>query len=278
MNRIDKLKDVNARGEGILSCSLAPYGQHNFDKLLSDIQFLRECGLNQLLLLCYEPDVMKLAEIAPAEMKLLLRGIEKGSYNGLFFDNAKAVREKYPDLPLIATPMIGDTLRFGMGRFLNECKKVEIDGMDTAHYMSIEDPCSFRQRTIDSGIHFLCAVDAMGIDMNNPEHILRLDGITKISTGEILFVGGIPGEADKLDGKIYTPIINHIRQVQKENNIEARIIAIGGMNSPEDVYQMTKIAGCDGVHFSSAFIKRLLDGKYEEIKKWLKECKKAMES
>ena len=276
MNRIDLLKEVNDRGEGILSCSLAPNGVHDFNELLNDVSFLRNCGLNQLFTLCYDPDVMKLAEIAPAEIRLLKRGIEKGSYREMYFDNARAIREANPDLAMIATPMVGDTLCYGMGRFLEKCQEVGVDGMDTAHYLSIEDPVSFRKRVIDAGIHFLCAVDAMEIDLSKPEHVERLDGIVKISTGEILFVGGIPGEAEKLDGNYYRPLVEHIRRVQKENNIEARIISIGGLNTPDDVYQMVHVAGTDGVHFSSAFIKRLLAGRYAEIETWLKDVKDAM--
>ncbi len=39
---------------------------------------------------------------------------------------------------------------------------------------------------------------------------------------------------------------------------------------------MVQVAGCDGIHFSSAFMKRLLADKYDEIESWLGEVKKAI--
>lgn len=276
-NRLNELEKVTETGEGIISCSLAPYGNHNYTDLLHDVEFLKKCGLNQLLLLCYEPVLLKLAEIAPQEMKLLKRGKKDGAYEDMFFDNLKAIREKHPDLPVIATPMVGDVLCYGTDRFLKKCLEYGVDGLDVAHYFAIDDPIDYRRRAMEAGVHFIPAVDAIAMDINNSKHRELIEGLTKIAEdGELLFVGGIPGNADKLDGSYYTPYVDFIRSVQKENDLHARIIAIGGMNTVEDAYQMVQVAGCDGIHFSSAFMKRLLAGKYDEIETWLKEVKQAI--
>ena len=276
-NRLNDLAKVTERGEGIISCSLAPYGNHDYTELLHDVDFLKKCGLNQLLLLCYEPVLLKLAEIAPQEMYLLKRGKKEGAYENMFFDNLKAIREVHPDLPVIATPMVGDVLCYGTDRFFKMCLEYGVDGLDVAHYFAIDDPIDYRRRTMEAGIHFIPAIDAIAMDINNPKHLKLIEETTKIAEdGELLFVGGIPGNADKLDGNYYTPFIDFIRKVQKENNMHARIIAIGGMNTVEDAVQMVQVAGCDGIHFSSAFMKRLLAGKYDEIKTWLGEIKEAI--
>ena len=275
-NNLDKLAEVSERGEGIISCSLAPYGNHDYSALLHDVDFLISCGLNQLLLLCYQPNLLKLAEIAPNEIRLLKRGKKDGQYEKMFFDNLDAIRENHPDLPVIATPMVGDTLCFGTGRFLKWCQEHKVDGLDVAHYFAIDDPLGYVKRAHEAGIHFIPAVDAMYFDLDNEEHCEIVTELAKIAHGELLFVGGVPGEAPSLDGNFYKKKVEFIRNVQKENDLHARIVAIGGMNTPEDAYQMVKVAGCDGIHFSSAFMKRLLANKYAEIETWLKEVKQAI--
>lgn len=277
MNRIDSLKKVRDRGEGILSVTLAPTGTKDFSKLLERVDFLDKCGLNQLLLIYYEPNSMKIGGIAPAELKLVKQEMMNGTSTDMFLDNADAIRKSYPNLPLIATVNVGEALCYGTKRLFTKFKKIGIDGIDTPSYLAVDDPVSFRMCAESSGIHFIGAIYANFVNMDNPAHIQKIDNLVKVCRGEILFVPTDQGATKALKGDGFRPLIHHIREIQKQNNIDANIIAISGINTPEDAYQMVHVAGTDGVHFSSAFIKRLLaDESYENISSWLKEVKNAM--
>lgn len=276
-NRINGLAQISRTGEGILSLTQAPSGVHSYSELVEFVSFLVESGLNQLLMLCYEPHDMKVAEIAPSEIRLLKKGLAGGGYTEMFFDNARAVREKFPDLPLIATPMLGDVLCYGRRRFLESCQSVGVDGMDTAHYLAVDDPVGFRKEVMDAGIHFICAICPTALDLTREADRQLLEKYAEISEGEIFLVPSIPGHTTKLEGEPFIEMVQFIREMQKKHGVTGRIISIGGMNTPEDVYQMTHIAGTDGVHFSSAFIKKQLGGMpWESIGSWLKEIKDAM--
>lgn len=275
-NRINKLATVNEQGEGILSCSLAPYGDHNYEKLLYDIAFLRDCGLNQLLTLCYEPEIFKLAEIAPLELRMIKRANATGTYPFMYLDNIRAIRNAYPDLPIVCTPMLGELQYYGWGRFIEKLQELEVDAMDVPHYMAVSDPMQWRERLIEAGIHFLGAIDAIELDVDDPDHVEMLEKYVPYNEGEIFFVGGVPGTAGRIDGEYYKPKVDLIRSIIARNGMNTRIVAIGGMQTPEDCHEMVVKAGCDGVHFSSAFMKRILVDDYDDIRKWLGECKKAM--
>lgn len=276
-NRLNNLGDIGAKKEGILSLTLAPNGIHRYNELIESVDFLQECGMNQLIMMCYEPNAMKLAEFVPAEIQLLKQGLGDGGYTDMFFDNITMIRERFPDLPLIANALPGDIACYGKIRFFNRCKQVEIDGIDCAYYHGIKDLFSLRRHTIDTGLHFICAIYANAINMEHQTHREILEQLTVISNAEVFVVPSIAGRTDRINGERLVDIVAYIREIQKKHGINGRIIGIGGINDPEDAYQMTHVAGADGVHFSSAFIKKYLGGVPKaDIASWLKEVKAAM--
>ncbi len=278
MNRIDLLADVSARGEGILSLTLAPNGAGEYDKLLERIRFFESNGMNQLLLICYEPNAMKIGEIAPWEMRLVKQESKKMEHREMFFDNLQEIRREHPDLPVVATVNVGEAICYGIGRLFARFKENGVDGIDTPAYMSAADPIAFRKRAREQGIHFIGAIYPEEIDMQDPYHMHVLDEVIKASEGEIFFVPTMQGSTEPLKGERFKAIVNHIREVQYKNNIKARIISISGINTPEDAYQMVHVAGTDGVHFASALIRRLFaEESYEDMGVWLNEVKAAMQ-
>ncbi|NMC64312.1 MAG: hypothetical protein GYA55_14200 [SAR324 cluster bacterium] len=274
-----KLKETIEKKEGILSISLAPNGIRDYEEVLNSVQYLTEAGMNQLLMLSYIPDAMKLAEIAPSERKLLLQGIEKGSYRELFFDNAMAVKKRFSDLPIVATPMLGDVLCYGLERFIKKAARVGVNGWDSAHYQAIADPVGYRKLVEKENIAFICAINAGGVDINNSDHRNTLEEIIRVTTGEVFFVPAIPGTSNVLKGQPVKSMVDFVHELQDKYNNHCPIISIGGINTPEDAYEVVRVAGTDGVHFSSAYMKRRFRGQSkEEIQAWLKEVKQAMKS
>ena len=233
--------------------------------------------MNQLLFITYNPNAGKLGELAPAERTFVKMGRAGGQYEDMFMDNVRAVREKYPDLPILVTPMIGDVLCFGQKRFVKKCVEVGVDGMDTAMYPAWDDPTHFRRDLEAVGINFVAAITGGAINMDDPTTVEAMDKMVRVSTGEIFFVPAVPGTKSELKGSKFAPAIKRVREVQDQYTGRYPIIAIGGMNTAEDAYEAVKVAGMDGIHFSSAWMKRLFANEpLEKIETWLKEVKAAI--
>lgn len=272
-----KLKEVRAKGEGILSISLAPDGSHDFTDLISSTEYLLEAGMNQLLLISYIPDVMVLSDLAPAEQEAVLIGQANGSYREMVFDNLEAVHGKYPDLPLIVTPMLGDMIGYGMRRFVKRAAECGVSGWDTANYRAIEDLAGCRKMVEEEGMGFICAITTNGIDLSRKEHRELIRETVKRSTGEIFLVPAQPGSTNGISGEYARPYVELIRETQEEMGHRCPIIGIGGITDASDAAELVHTAGVDGVHFSTAYLKKKFAGTpTEEIKNWLFEIKRAM--
>jgi hypothetical protein len=278
-NRLEKLASGTDAGEGILSLTLAPNGLRRYDQLLDSLEFLRECGMDQLILLAGEPNALKMAEITRAEAWLMNQEQVQLGSSDMFFDSVEAIRERFEDLPLVANPMAGDIVCYGQGRFVQRCVEVGVDGVDCAYYQSVTDPFGLRSELISAGVHFLGAVYASALDLKDPVHRKLVEQVVALSRGQLLFVSGVAGEQRQIDGSRFVETMAYIRSVQRARGIDARIVAVGGINSPEDARQMTQVAGADGIHLASALIKKKRGGATrDEIATWLRELKAAMRS
>lgn len=277
MNRLDLLYDVRAKGEGILSASLAPDGARDYSALFERVDMLKSAGLNQLLEIVVDPQAFKGADIANTETALVLEGMQKGSHFDMFHETIIALRNRYPDLPLIASGGITDMLCYGQQRFLTKCAKIGVDGIDFPLYLAAEDPIGFRQGVINAGMYYVAPINAASVDFSDPYIMDLLEKLIVISAGQIFLVPAPPGTGNGFDGKQFQATVECIREIQYKHNVKATIISIGGITRPDDAYQLVKVAGTDGVHFSSALIQKLLGGvPLEKIEDWLKEVKAAM--
>ncbi len=274
-----KLTEVREQGEGILSISLAPNGVHDFDQLFGPIDYLLEAGMNQLLIISYLPDVMKLSSLAVAEQQFVLRGAAKGTYMDVAFDNLAAIHAKYPELPLVTTPMLGDMIAYGQQRYVNRAVESGVSGWDTANYLAIPDPTGIRRMVQEKGMGFIGAIWSNAIDINNPEHRKLIRETVRVASGELFVVPAKPGSSNGLDGNIVKPVVDLIREAQAEFNHNYPLIGIGGIATAADAYQLVQVAGIDGVHFSSGYMKRVFAGQsVEEIQGFLREVKAAMKA
>ena len=219
---------------------------------------------------------MRVSSIAPAEVNVTRLGTLKGTYSDAFFDSAAVIRKNFPDLPLIASGIVPDIVCYGMGRFVEKLAEVGVDALDTPNYKAVTDPIGLVAYTVDAGVYYIPPVTGADIDMNDEKHRELLTRLTVIGSGELFFVPGISGDTKRICGEGFIPSIQYIREVQKQNSLFGRIIAIGGINTPEDVDQLVRVAGVDGVHFSSAYLNRVANHTSKsEIAAWLREVKEA---
>lgn len=279
-NRIDALSQVTARGEGILSISLAPRDPREHKALVDEVGFLRECGMDQLLMLFYEPEAMGVANVAPAEIRALKAGASALAYREAFFDCMAAVREAFPDLPLICSTVLPDIASYGQRRCLHRCFEVGVDAIDPPNYRAIEDPVGLVEDSLAEKVHYIYSFMS---DVLTEERLCEpavqssLRSILSRSFGEIFVVPAVSGTVTALKGESIRPLMEHLRLLLQEVQADPRIIAISGINTPQDAYEMTHVAGAHGVHFSSAYLKRAEKGiPRNEIATWLREVKDAM--
>ncbi len=272
----DCLKKTMDNGEGILSVSLAANGIGDYRDLYTTLDYLIAAGLDQLIMISCIPEIVNLRTVTNAEEKLFMEGIAKGTRPDMFFDSVKAVRDRYPELPVICNPPLGDLVYYGMKRYVNRCASLGIIGWDDCHYQAIKDPAGYRKMIEEAGIGFICSVAIAGADLENKEHRKRIEEAVRVSSGELFFVPGEPGASSALRAAPLKKYVDFIREIQEKYDNRIPIVSIGGINTAEDAYELVRIAGTDGVHFSSAFIKRKLMCELEEVLEWLKGIKKAM--
>ena len=277
MTRLRILQKKVENGEGILSCSVAPNGSHDYKKLMEDVDLLVDSGLDQLLMIFSQPATMRVASIAPAEVNAVKEGVKNGNYMDALFDSAKVVREKYPDLPIIISGIIPDVISYGMGNFAKKMKETQIDAVDFPVYKAADDPIGFRYRIKEYGIDYITPLNA-GFDMADDKTRELVRSYVEIADeGELFFVPGMSGTREAMKGESFAKHIDFIRESQKEMGKDAVIVAIGGINTPEDAHELVCNAKADGVHFSSAYLNKVASGMDKaDISKWLKEVKKAM--
>ena len=279
MNRLDGLKNVRNRGEGILSISISCNGSMDFSENLEIVHMLVEAGVNQVMIITYNTNAGFLGALAPAEKTMVKIGTANGSYENMWEDNVKAVRKEFPELPIIVTPMIGDVITFGQHRFLDKCRELGVDSVDTAMYRCITDPTHYVQDCVERDIGFIPAINGGLLSEKDPSTMSVMDAQVKSAYKELFLVPAIPGSGNGIQGDHWKPVVQRIRRVQESSGKEYPIIGIGGISTPEDARQLVKTAGVDGIHLSSAFMKKLFAGEsLGEIGSWLGEFKKAMQS
>lgn len=273
-----KHRETRQTGEGLLSITLTPEGSRNFIPLLSTVDYLMDAGLNQLILIGCMPEVVNLRMMVPAEERQFMVGLKNGSYAEMFFDSIAAIKERYPNLPVIVNPVLGDAVFYGMQRYINRCAAIGVNGWDCCTYPTIADPIQYRAMVQKAGIGFIISIGVAGLCLDHAEHRKMVEDAVKAASGELFFVPLQPGTKGAIKGSEIKRYVDFIREIQDKCGNHCPIVSIGGINTPEDAYEVVRVAGTDGVHFSSAYLKRKFTQSQEEIQMWLREVKAAMRS
>ena len=278
MNRLSQLIEVKNRNEGILSCSTAPNGAHNYYNLLHDVHVLVKGGIDQLLLIFSQEPTMRVASIAPAEVKAVRRGVKDGNYIDAFFDSAKAIRKEFPDLPIVVSGIVPDIIAYGMGRFIKGLEDAGVDAIDFPVYQCVKDPYGLAEAVNNSTLSYIPPVNAGFIDMSLKENLeYARKQINIARNGEIFLVPGVSGSTDGLKGENFVESVKFMKQEIAKQKYNCPIIAIGGVATAKDANEMVCVAGCDGVHFSSAYLNKIeANMPDEEMISWLRSVKEAM--
>lgn len=278
MNRIDKLIELRKeKKEGILSVTMPPACLWDFGYAYELVDMLQRAGLNQLLFMIGDVDSLKMAEVAPVEVELLMKGLSQGYRTELISTPMKKLREHYPDLAMVNTVHIGEALCYGIDRFVEESAAMGIDAIDNCAYRYVDDPLGFRANIRAHGMYHFSAIFAKIIDASNPKLMGIVEDMVDTAEGELFVVPGMMGHADTLSGLEMKFYVDFIRERQARIGRYVPLIGIGGVRSPEQAADLVHNAGIDGVHTSTAFMKKLLANEpLERIEGYLKEFKDAV--
>ena len=278
MNRIDKLIEMRKeKKEGILSVTMPPACLWDFNYAYELVDMLQRAGLNQLLFMIGDCDSMKMAEVAPVEVELLLKGLQEGYKTDLISEPQRRLRKKYPDLAMVNTVHIGEALCYGINRFVEESAAMGIDAIDNCADRYVEDPLGFRKNIRAHGMYHFTAIFAKIIDHTNPQLMEIVKNMVDEAEGELFVVPGMMGVIETLNGEEMKVYVDFIRERQAQLGKYVPLIGIGGVRSPEQAADLVHVAGIDGVHTSTAFMKKLIaEEPLEKIEDYLKEFKQAV--
>lgn len=271
-----KLKALRDRDEAILSFVICPAGNLNYDRVYDMADIVTEGGGNHVILLHGTADCVDPRGIVSAERRLFMESVQDGHYREYLFETAKVLHEKYPELVLIANSNIGDIVTYGTERFIKKCAEHDLLGFDIVGYPTIADPFGYNRMANENGIGWINCFMPDVIDLKDPMVRHGISNLIRTSRGEIFIVPGAPGITKNVKGENYRDVVNFIREEQAKYDIYAPIVAIGGMATAEHAYEMVKVAGADGIHYSTAFLKHYFSESHEEVVEWIKGIKKAL--
>jgi len=178
--------------------------------------------------------------------------LEKGTNVSKFFNIVKKIR-KETEIPLVLMTYTNILHRMGYQKFINDAKKVGIDGFILPD-MSIGESKDYLQAAKNNA-------DTIFLISPNTSKS-RIEKIAKASTGFLYLVAVFGTTGVKTSIKNYT--LKAIKNVK--NQTKGKIpVGIGfGVSTPEDVKKYVK-AGADAVIVGSAYLKLIEKTKPEQL-------------
>lgn len=158
----------------------------------------------------------------------------------------RSVRERHPNLPLLAMTYSNILIRVGMEKFMSNSKQCELDGFILPD-MPIEEADIYMSTAAKHGLATVFLVSP-----NTPEE--RLRKIVASTTGFLYVVSvyGITGARNSF----HEYSMNTIRAVKKLSGAKVPVAVGFGISKPIHVKSMTA-AGADAVIIGSALISKI---------------------
>lgn len=189
----------------------------------------------------------------------------------------KALREKYPDLPILDMSLYDTALTMGQERFLELSEAAEVDGYDLPDYplFQTNDRFGLYKWCIEHERHLI-------LDVSYEEAIAEegtieyelLDETCEKARG-FMFVmnapGGKSGSNEKLSDDQLAAAVKRVKdKLAEKGNTETTVSVVCGISSGEDLEKI-KYAKAESFMIGSAYIKMILEGKpLEEVSEYIK--------
>lgn len=189
----------------------------------------------------------------------------------------KALREKYPDLPILDMSLYDTAMTMGQERFLELSEAAEVDGYDLPDYplFQTNDRFGLYKWCIEHERHLI-------LDVSYEEAIAEegtieyelLDETCEKARG-FMFVmnapGGKSGSNEKLSDDQLAAAVKRVKdKLAEKGNTETTVSVVCGISSGEDLEKI-KYAKAESFMIGSAYIKMILEGKpLEEVSEYIK--------
>lgn len=181
----------------------------------------------------------------PAIQAAGLRALDQGMGVHATFELVQQFRSKNSGIPIVLMGYFNPVLRYGISKFMNDCKRFGVDGLiivDIPPEEGLEIVPEAQQNNI-------CFIRLLTPTTDEA----RLKTVLKDASGFLYYVSiaGVTGTASADPAKVG----RHIAEIKKTTDLP--IVAGFGIKSPEDARAMSAIA--DGVVVGSALVQAIAD-------------------
>lgn len=263
----------------LVPTSLPPYTY-----TLAFVDMLVDIGTDLLFIPFMTPAVRMPWMMGGTEQMVDYQGYRQGITADMCWEMIGAVREKYPEKPIVVVSFFNDILAYGVERFAEKCARYGIDGVDTPGYSFVTngDLMRYSEKLNAAGcglIHPISTELAMAPE-GTAEYGLLCD-MLRAGRGFVFLMtdsAGKSGATGHMPVDRMKPALERIRATQKVVGNEIPVITVCGVATAENAGEAVCQAGTDGVMLASAVIRKILAGEsLAEIGRYLSAMKKAME-
>lgn len=198
----------------------------------------------------------------------------------LAFNLISLIREKYPLKPLIPMAFYSGVWADGIENFVKRLVESEVDAVDSPDYpyFYLHDVHEYRKKAEEKGIYCINPIDDATIkkhEMKNSFQSKLLSNFIQNSKGFIFLMatpGGISGAFGQVKWKGIKEASEILDQIMKNESKKIPVLAVCGISSPKEVFEITNNTKVDGVMVGSGISRRIL--KKEKLEKIEKEVKR----
>ena len=220
--------------------------------------------------------------------KIMQRHHKHAIINNLDFEIAfsllQKIRERYPLVPLVPMAFYSGVWEYGVQDFVFRLIDVNVDAVDSPDYpyFYLNDSHTYKKKLENNGIYFINPIDdatVKGYQDKSSFQAKLFHEFLENSKGFIFLMttpGGISGAFGQVKWKSIGEASDILNRLKSEKKINLPVVAVCGISSPKEIYEILSKTRVDGVMVGSAISERILRGeKLERVEKEVKLLKAA---
>ncbi|MCM8829407.1 MAG: tryptophan synthase subunit alpha [Candidatus Omnitrophica bacterium] len=258
MNRIDeKFKELKEKGEK----ALIAYFTAGLPSVNGNIEIIRKSEQSGVDIVEIGVPFSDPIADGPIIQYASNISLEKGTNTDTVFEICRELKDSV-DIPYLLMTYYNPVYRYGIEKFSKRCAQTGVSGIIIPD-LPFEESKDVREALKKQNVHLINFLTPF-----TPKK--RAKSIIKASTGFIYFItsAGVTGPREKFSEEMWDKL-----KIVKE--ISRTPVASGfGISDTAQVKRLREYV--DGVIIGSFFVKKIIDGKIEELWKEIREIKKAL--
>lgn len=284
MNKLDlSAKKAEQEGFGQLSLicppSLPPY-TYSFEFL----DMMVESGVDILFMPFMSPQVRMPWMMGGTEQVVDYEAVTSGITADMNFELIAHARKKYKDMPIVVVSFFNDVMAYGIDRFVEKCRELEVDGIDTPGYSFVtnKDYTGYGAKLAAANVHLIHPISAeVAMAEEGTGDCELLIELLKNGRGFVFIMAdsaGKSGATGLLPVDTLQPAVARIKALQKELGVvTCPVITVCGVSSAQNGKEAVTDIGSDGVLLMSAVVRKIQAGEtLGQIGEFLNGIKQAM--